>query len=244
MLTIQNKRRDRGGGDGRKLKKGEQRQREQNPVTTYRKNRFLEGVELKGTMSGAALYTDGKASTVKSYLSRAEIDPQFAADIKAAQQRFAESIVNEAYRRAVEGSEQVIIRKGRVLRDENGNPVLHRSYSDRLMMKLLSGIRHNVAGLSFQEPKQIHVSGNIEHNHNAALAGEFTSGDGIILRQVDIAALQSADRLKLIEVLRVIAANRNQELLIAPEHAEVIESDFSEVPDADDDSEPEAEESL
>lgn len=91
-------------------------------------DKFLEVLSTHGVVSRAAKASGVDRRTV--YRLR-EADTQFAAAWKEAERAGGLSLVEEAYRRAVEGVDRVI------RFDKDGEPITQKEYSDNLLLALL-----------------------------------------------------------------------------------------------------------
>lgn len=106
-----------------------------NPTVTARSMRkFIDH------LSGTANVTE--ASRVAGFNRKTAYDlrgkhEDFAKAWDDAIEQATDALAAEARRRAMEGVEDVIVSMGRVVKDENGNPLMRRIYSDGLMTLLL-----------------------------------------------------------------------------------------------------------
>lgn len=81
-----------------------------------------------------------------TFFSLAARDPEFAEQKRLAMEVGTDVLENEAYRRAVEGYDELVIGKvspgiDGVIRDEAGNPVVVKKFDSRLLEVLLKGRR-------------------------------------------------------------------------------------------------------
>jgi hypothetical protein len=65
----------------------------------------------------------------------------FAAGWEEAEERAADALEAEAWRRAVVGVQEPLVSGGKVVRDDDGQPIAIRRYSDALMIALLKARR-------------------------------------------------------------------------------------------------------
>jgi hypothetical protein len=65
----------------------------------------------------------------------------FAAGWGEAEERAADALEAEAWRRAVVGVQEPLVSGGKVVRDDDGQPIAIRRYSDALMITLLKARR-------------------------------------------------------------------------------------------------------
>jgi hypothetical protein len=68
-------------------------------------------------------------------------NPAFAKAWDEAEERAADALEAEAWRRAVVGVQEPIVSSGKVVRDDDGQPLAIRRYSDALMLALLKARR-------------------------------------------------------------------------------------------------------
>ena len=68
-------------------------------------------------------------------------DPGFASAWEEAEEIAADRLEEEARRRAVEGVEEPLVSAGRLVRDDNGQPIMVRRYSDNLLLALMKAHR-------------------------------------------------------------------------------------------------------
>ncbi|WP_373043987.1 hypothetical protein [Vulgatibacter sp.] len=66
-----------------------------------------------------------------------EDDPEFAAAWDRALDLGLDQLLEEAFRRSVQGVEEPVVHQGQISQDVDGNPVTVRRYSDRLLEVLL-----------------------------------------------------------------------------------------------------------
>ncbi len=141
---------------------------------------FLGALSTGLTVSGAAKQAGVPRRTVYNWR---EADPVFAAAWDDAVEDGADVLEDEARRRAVEGVEEPMLFMGRIVKDEKGNTLTVRKYSDTLMTLLLKGRRPNV----YRE----RVSAEIDANLKGKV--ELTADDAF--RDL-IAAMDSVGRAK------------------------------------------------
>ena len=134
-----------------------------------------------------------------SFRDLARRDVEFRLREQDAIDRFNESLIREATRRALHGVAEKVVSAGKVVRDpDTGRSLVVHRYSDRLLERLLES----------QMPDKWNpgrnVKGKLEVTHTDA-------GDaGIVLRATDFQQLGAADKSELARILRVVAANRGE----------------------------------
>jgi len=140
-------------------------------------------------------------------------DPAFAASWDEAEEIAADGLEAEARRRAIDGVLEPVVSGGRVVRDDDGQPIAIRRYSDNLLLALLRAHRppRREKPVRFQLPA-------LQTSADAACAmavitagvaaGEVTTGEAAELsRLVEayVKALEASEfdlRLRAIETKR------------------------------------------
>jgi predicted ThiF/HesA family dinucleotide-utilizing enzyme len=87
----------------------------------------------------------------------------FAAGWDEAEEIAADRLEEEARRRAVEGVQEPLVSGGKIVRDDDGQPIAIRRYADTLLLALLKAHRPE----KFRDQKLIHAGdpqNPIEHN--------------------------------------------------------------------------------
>ena len=107
-------------------------------LTKERQERFLKALGETGIVS-AAVEIAGTSRT-RVYELRKK-DARFAAGWEEAEERAADALEAEAWRRAVVGVQEPLVSGGKVVRDDDGQPLAIRRYSDTLMIALLKARR-------------------------------------------------------------------------------------------------------
>ena len=107
-------------------------------LTRERQERFLKALAETGIVSAAVEIA--ATSRTRVYELRKH-DPAFAAGWEEAEERAADALEAEAWRRAVAGVPEPLVSGGKVVRDDDGQPIAIRRYSDALMIALLKARR-------------------------------------------------------------------------------------------------------
>jgi hypothetical protein len=108
------------------------------PFGGRRRHRFLEILAECGNVTLAA-QAAGVARCVP-YAHR-QLDDSFAKAWEEAEQVAADRLEAEAWRRAVEGVPEPLVSAGKLVRDEDGQPLVIQRYSDQLLTLLLRAHR-------------------------------------------------------------------------------------------------------
>jgi hypothetical protein len=109
-------------------------------LTRDRQNRFLEALAETGVVSLAAAIAG--TSRTRVYELRKK-NAAFAKRWEDAEERAADALEAEAWRRAVAGVPEPLVSAGKMVRDDDGQPLAIRRYSDTLMIALLKARRPN-----------------------------------------------------------------------------------------------------
>lgn len=107
-------------------------------LTPRARARFLKVLRTGANVSEAARRIGMRRQSVYEAKER---DPEFSAAWDDAVQTACDALVAEAWRRGVEGVDELIISMGKVVQDKRGKPMKKRSYSDHLLISLLKAHR-------------------------------------------------------------------------------------------------------
>jgi hypothetical protein len=107
-------------------------------LTIERQERFLKALADTGIVSVAVEIAGTSRTRVYELRKR---NPGFAAAWEDAEERAADALEAEAWRRAVVGVQEPLVSSGKVVRDDDGQPLAIRRYSDALMLALLKARR-------------------------------------------------------------------------------------------------------
>ena len=107
-------------------------------LTEARRQLFLKALSDTGSVSTAVAIA-GTSRTRVYELRKA--DPAFASAWEDAEEIAVDRLEEEARRRAVEGVEEPLVSAGRLVRDDSGQPIMVRRYSDNLLLALIKAHR-------------------------------------------------------------------------------------------------------
>src|SRR5271156_4372552 len=107
-------------------------------LTRERRERFLKALADTGIVSLAVEIAGTSRTRVYELRKR---DTAFAKAWEEAEERAADALEAEAWRRAVAGVQEPLVSGGKVGRDDDGQPLAIRRYSDTLMLALLKARR-------------------------------------------------------------------------------------------------------
>src|SRR6516162_10192291 len=106
--------------------------------TPERQQHFIKALSETGSVSTAAALAG--LSRTRVYELR-KVNPAFAAAWEEAEEVAADRLENEARRRAVEGVPEPLVSAGKLVRDDDGQPVMVHRYSDNLLLALIKARR-------------------------------------------------------------------------------------------------------
>jgi len=106
--------------------------------TMQRQQQFLQYLAETGCVWRSVKLVGTSAARV--YALRHN-DPAFRQAWDEAEAIAADRLEAEAWRRAVEGFDEPVVSAGKLVRDDDGNPVMVRRYSDTLLLALLRAHR-------------------------------------------------------------------------------------------------------
>src|SRR5437870_1984665 len=107
-------------------------------LTPARQERFLKALAETGNIT-AAVELAGTSRT-RVYELR-KVDEAFRAAWDEAEDIASDRLEGEAWRRAVEGVQEPLVSAGKIVRDDDGNPIAIRRYSDPMLTLLLKARR-------------------------------------------------------------------------------------------------------
>jgi hypothetical protein len=107
-------------------------------LTEERRQRFLRALADTGIVS-VAVEIAGTSRT-RVYELRKH-NSGFASAWEEAEEQAADALEAEAWRRAVDGVPEPLVSGGKIVRDDDGQPLAIRRYSDTLMLALLKARR-------------------------------------------------------------------------------------------------------
>jgi hypothetical protein len=140
-------------------------------LTRERQERFLKSLADTGIVS-AAVEISGTSRT-RVYQLRKH-DSGFASAWDEAEEQAADALEAEAWRRAVEGVPEPLVSSGKVVRDDDGQPLAIRRYSDNLLLALLKARR----------PEKFKDRAVVEHDIADGLADRLEAARQRALAQV------------------------------------------------------------
>ncbi|MCB8878277.1 hypothetical protein [Acidisoma silvae] len=110
------------------------------PLTEAQIGRFLQHLAVSANISASAHAVLVSRSTV---YARRDVDPDFAAAWDSALEEGVDALEAEAWRRAMDGTEEYVTCASGLIYGADGLPIMQCRYSDSLMSLLLKGYRPN-----------------------------------------------------------------------------------------------------
>jgi hypothetical protein len=139
--------------------------------TKDRREAFLTALADTGIVSAAANIagiTRARAYQVRKH------DSGFASAWEEAEEQAADALEAEAWRRAVDGVAEPLVSAGKVVHDDDGQPLAIRRYSDNLLLALLKARR----------PERFKDRAVVEHDIADGLADRLEAARQRALAQV------------------------------------------------------------
>lgn len=121
-------------------------------LTQARRESFLKALGQTGNISAAVVLAG--TSRTRVYELR-KVDEDFRAAWDEAENNASDKLEAEAWRRAVDGVQEPLVSAGKIIRDDDGNPVAIRRYSDAILTLLLKARRPE----KFRERSSVEMSG-------------------------------------------------------------------------------------
>jgi hypothetical protein len=152
-------------------------------LTRECRERFLKALAETGIVSAAVEIAGTSRTRVYELRKR---DAAFAKAWDEAEEQAADALEAEAWRRAVDGVPEPLVSAGKVVRDDDGQPLAIRRYSDTLMLALLKARR----------PERFKDRAYIEHDISDRVAdrleaaslrmlGELRAADAVVIEHED-----------------------------------------------------------
>lgn len=168
-------------------------------ISRVRKATFLKTLRETGVIQWAAAaaspYARSRSSASSSFRSLMARDPIFKQQVLDAIEESNGRLQQEAWRRAVEGTEIAKYYHGERVIESDGSPAVEKVYSDQLLALLLRSRLPD----EFSDKKEVNVTGTLNHKHSA-----------LTLTLEDVEMLTDDQRGKLVDILEKIATNRGE----------------------------------
>src|SRR6266550_2410017 len=155
-------------------------------LTKMRQGCFLQALANTGSVT-AAIAVAGSSRT-RVYELR-KTDPEFACAWQQAEEIATDRLEDEARRRAVEGVTEPLVSAGKLVRDDDGQPLVVRRYSDNLLLALLKAHRppRRERSVRFRLPalrSAADAAGAMAAITAAVATGEITPGEAAELSKL------------------------------------------------------------
>jgi hypothetical protein len=177
-------------------------------LTQARQQRFLKALIDTGSVSSAVAVA-GTSRTRVYELRKA--NPAFAGTWQEAEEIAADRLEDEARRRAVEGVPEPLVSAGKLVRDDDGQPITIRRYSDNLLLALLKAHRpaRRERSVRFQLPalrSAADAAGAMAAITAAVAVGEITPSEAAELSKLIEAYVKAIEAGEFDERLRTLEA--------------------------------------
>lgn len=177
-------------------------------LTKGRQERFLKALADTGSVTAAVAVAGTSRSRVYE-LRRSDL--AFAASWDEAEEIAADRLEDEARRRAVEGVPEPLVSAGKIVRDDDGQPIAIRRYSDPLLLALLRAHRppRRERSVRFQLPALCTAADAARAMAviTAAVAvGDVTPGEAAELSRLVEAYVKAVEASEFDQRLRAIEA--------------------------------------
>jgi hypothetical protein len=180
-------------------------------LTKERQGRFLEALASTGSVTAAIAVAN--TSRTRVYELR-KADPAFASAWQEAEEIATDRLEDEARRRAVEGIAEPLVSAGKLVRDDDGKPVLVRRYSDNLLLALLKARRppRRERSVRFQLPalrSAVDAASAMAALTAGVATGEVTPGEAAELAKLVEAYIKALEAGEFDQRLRAVEARND-----------------------------------
>lgn len=173
-----------------------------------RQQAFLDDLATFGIPSHASRAASPFAigNCLRTFNDLRASDPEFAVRWGDALVVAHDSIKLAAYIRGIEGVKELVIQGGKIVKDDEGNPIFKTVYSDKLLDKLLN------AHPEYGAKKSLEVSGEVSHSHR-------DDSGRLYISESDLFSLGLFERKQLVSILHTISESRGETLAVDRLHA-------------------------
>jgi hypothetical protein len=180
-------------------------------LTKERQGRFLDALANTGSVTAAIAVAN--TSRTRVYELR-KADPAFASAWQEAEEIATDRLEDEARRRAVEGIAEPVVSAGKLVRDDDGKPILVRRYSDNLLLALLKARRppRRERSVRFQLPalrSAVDAASAMAALTAGVGAGEVTPGEAAELSKLVEAYVKALEAGEFDQRLRAVEARND-----------------------------------
>jgi hypothetical protein len=169
---------------------------------------FLEALCETSNVTRAAALSGTSRTRVYELRNR---DPAFAAAWEDAEEVAADRLEDEARRRAVEGVPEPLVSAGKLVRDDDGQPIIIRRYSDNLLLALIKARRppprQRSVHIQFPALRSIaDATDAMGAISNAVASGAITPGEAAELSRFVEAYIKAIDAGGIVQRLLALEA--------------------------------------
>jgi len=180
-------------------------------LTPERQQHFIKALAETASVTNAAVLAG--TSRTRVYELR-KMDPTFAAAWEEAEESAADRLENEARRRAVEGVPEPLVSAGKLVRDDDGQPIMVRRYSDNLLLALIRARRPppRERSVRFQLPalrSTADAADAVAAIAAAVASGAITPGEAAELSRLVDNYIRAIDTDGIIQRLQALKAKLN-----------------------------------
>jgi hypothetical protein len=180
-------------------------------LTPARQEQFLKALAETGSVATSAALA-GTSRTRVYELRKA--DQKFASAWEDAEEIAADGLEEEARRRAVEGVEEPLVSGGKLVRDDSGQPITIRRYSDNLLLALIKAHRppRRERSVPFELPvlhSAADAAAAMISIAAAVAAGEITPGEAANLSKLVETCMRAIEATEFHERLQTIETKIN-----------------------------------
>jgi hypothetical protein len=175
-------------------------------LTKERQDLFLQALADTGSVTAAIAVAS--TSRTRVYELR-KADPAFATAWDEAEEIATDRLEDEARRRAVEGVAEPLVSAGKLVRDDDGQPIAIRRFSDHLLLALLRAHRppRRERSLRFQLPalrSAADAASAMAALTAGVAAGEVTPGEAAELSKLVEAYIRALEAGEFDQRLRAV----------------------------------------
>ena len=180
-------------------------------LTQARQQCFIKALSETGSVTNAAALAG--TSRTRVYELR-KVNPAFATAWEEAEEIAADRLENEARRRAVEGVPEPLVSAGKLVRDDDGQPIMVRRYSDNLLQALMRARRPppRERSVRFQLPElrsTADAADAVAAIAAAVASGAITPGEAAELSRLVDNYIRAIDTDGIIQRLQALEAKLN-----------------------------------
>lgn len=140
---------------------------------------FLQNLRACGVLTVAARSIGVERTCI---YKKMETDPEFKEAVNDARQEYYDKLRKEYHDRAFEGTEEVVVYQGQIMKDDDGKPLKVRKINDQVLMRLADAVlpefnRKKNTGAVGNMTVNIHMDGQGKHDVTIETDGEIEYED-------------------------------------------------------------------